>query len=218
MELTALPTLSFGIGYVVATLREVLGRGHQAGRISTAVMFLVARRMETMRRRILRMLEQMQAGTLVVRRAPAVRVREVRPPVEGEVARRVSAPVVWPRGAMWLVRSEGYPAAGMGLQFAHLLGHPEMQALLLAAPQAARLLRPMCRMLGVATSLLDPRLPPPSFVPPVERSARTRVRLKRPLVDWGNIPLPRGVLAKARRERALERALQGARAVFKSGG
>ena len=75
--------------------------------------------------------------------------------------------------------------------------------LLLAAPQAARILRPVCRMLAVETSLLRPRLASavaevvaPEPVPVVTK----RVRRPRPPVDWGRIPLPRGVLAAARRQ------------------
>ena len=40
-------------------------------------------------------------------------------------------------------------AACFGGQLQHLLAQPEMQTLLDAAPQAARLLRPLCRMLAV---------------------------------------------------------------------
>ncbi|MFP5248425.1 MAG: hypothetical protein ACLGP3_01200 [Acidobacteriota bacterium] len=52
----------------------------------------------------------------------------------------------------WLVRLVPQAAAAAS-QLSHLLAEPEMAALVTAAPQARRLLRPLCRMLGV-------RMPP----------------------------------------------------------
>jgi hypothetical protein len=50
-------------------------------------------------------------------------------------------------------------AAAAGSQLRHLLADPEMAALIEAAPQMGRLLRPLCRSLGV-------RLPPGLLPPP----------------------------------------------------
>jgi hypothetical protein len=50
-------------------------------------------------------------------------------------------------------------AAAFGAQLQHLLADPEMAALVAAAPQAGRVLRPLCRMLGV-------RPPPGPLAPP----------------------------------------------------
>ncbi len=70
-----------------------------------------------------------------------------------------------------------------------------MVALLIAAPQAVRILRPLCRMLAIETSVLRPG------VVVVERPVRVkRVRTPRPPVDLGRVPLPRGVISWARRE------------------
>jgi len=76
-------------------------------------------------------------------------------------------------------------------------------ALLLAAPQAARILRPVCRMLAVEAQLLRPR--PEGEVAEIVaaeavRVVKARVRKPRVAVDWGRIPLPKGVLAAARRQ------------------
>ena len=220
MEITE-PSLLFGLGYVITFLRALLGRVHQAGRIERAPVLLVHRCLGQILRDIERMIGRMKAGTLVVRGVRAVPVPTMagltmsgstmsgstmsgptspgQVVVEAEPCRRATSPVIWPRGSMWLVRLAGHEAAGMGSQLRHLLRHPDMVALLLAAPQAARLLRPMCRMLGVETSLLDPRLPLPVFVPAVMRVVKPRVRAKRVPIDWGRIPLPRGVLTAARR-------------------
>ncbi len=53
-----------------------------------------------------------------------------------------------PTGFAWLVRLAP-ETAPYGTQLQALLDEPEMTALLEAAPQAGRLLRPLCRMLGV---------------------------------------------------------------------
>ncbi len=74
-----------------------------------------------------------------------------------------------------------------------------MVALLTAAPQAVRVLRPLCRMLAIETQVLRPG------VEVVRRVAVKRVRKPDVPVDWGRIPLPRGVLSAVRRERALKR-------------
>jgi hypothetical protein len=49
-----------------------------------------------------------------------------------------------------------YSAEGCGTQLRYLLTDPEMVALLAARPLMARLLRPLCWMLGVDTALLSP--------------------------------------------------------------
>ena len=55
-----------------------------------------------------------------------------------------------PGGRNWLVRELGYEAVAYGLQLQHLLNEPAMQAILANVPAIARVLRPICRMLGVA--------------------------------------------------------------------
>ena len=71
-------------------------------------------------------------------------------------------------------------------------------ALLVAAPQAARILRPVCRMLAVERALLRPGVPARVVVP--REPVAKRPRVKPAPLDWGRIPLPRGVLAAARRQ------------------
>ncbi len=56
-----------------------------------------------------------------------------------------------PRGLAWLLRLVP-EAAVYGSQLNHLLSDPEMVALLQAAPQMGRLLRPLCQMLGIRLS------------------------------------------------------------------
>lgn len=66
-----------------------------------------------------------------------------------------------PGGRGWVVRVLGYEAVGYASQLQHLLCEPEMQALLAAMPAVGRVLRPVCRMLGV-TGVAGLALPVPS--------------------------------------------------------
>ncbi len=63
----------------------------------------------------------------------------------------------------WVVDWLGYHAAGRGSQLRYLLTEDaEMAALLAASPQGGRILRPLCRMMGIAPT---PDLPPSLFPP-----------------------------------------------------
>ncbi len=53
-----------------------------------------------------------------------------------------------PRGFAWLIRLVP-EAAVYGSQVQHLLGDPELAALLAAEPKLGRILRPLCRMLAI---------------------------------------------------------------------
>ena len=105
---------------------------------------------------------------------------------------------LWPARFGWLVRAASYQAAGYGAQLRHILEQPEMVALLKAAPQAARILRPVCRMLAIETAILQPGIAVPERV---KKPVPPRVRSPRAPIDWGRIPLPRGVLTAVRRRR-----------------
>ena len=105
---------------------------------------------------------------------------------------------LWPGKFGWLVGACSHEAAGFSAQLRFVLTQPEMVALLTACPQAGRVLGPLCRALAVETALLRPG------VVPVVRAARPvlvrKKRMPRAKIDWGRIPLPRGMLSWARRE------------------
>ena len=61
-----------------------------------------------------------------------------------------AARVRLPGGRGWLVRALGWEVVAFGSQLEALIAEPEMQALLARVPAAGRLLRPLCRMLGVS--------------------------------------------------------------------
>lgn len=104
-----------------------------------------------------------------------------------------------PRTFGWLVGAVGYRAMGYRSQLVHLLTtEPELAAMLESYPQTRRVLRPLLRALGVddIAWVATPPRPPKSRKP----------RKPEPEPETYKIPLPRGVISWARREKRLERA------------
>ena len=90
------------------------------------------------------------------------------------------------------MRVLGYEAAGYGSQLQHALDAPEMQALLAAMPHAARVLRPVCRMLGVAMTPAAKAAEAVRAVIVRPERARAPVRPRRPrkeVWDWSPGPI-----------------------------
>ena len=105
--------------------------------------------------RLDRLVTRWQNGTLPKPRAPHPAAPQA--PASHSIAprpgRNRATPPAQPKfrlpgGHMWLLRSiQGTAFAGS--QLSHLLAHdPQMQAFLEAAPQARRLINPLCRMFG----------------------------------------------------------------------
>ena len=85
-----------------------------------------------------------------VARPARVQAKRARPLAKAPVLRGL---VRLPDGRNWLVRELGYEAVAYGLQLQHLLDEPAMQAFVANVPAIARVLRPICRMLGVAIAV-----------------------------------------------------------------
>jgi hypothetical protein len=130
------------------SLREIIG--NHAGRhpASVAVMLLLWPYLQRVARRFEALVRRIEAGLPVGTRAASLvpRVRSSR-------LRRPGLPTSF----AWLIRLVPYHAACVGGQVRYLLVKPEMAALFIAAPQVARIFRPLCRMLAVAPG---PDLPP----------------------------------------------------------
>ncbi len=180
---------SLSLASVIHALRAAVAAWGGRGWLAEALVLLVHRRLGELGLRMERMAARFRAGTL---RSPAPRA------VTGPLGARARAGArIWPRSFGWLVRAAAWEAAGFGLQLRAVLEAPEMVELLTACPQAVRVLRPLCRMLAIEPRMLRPGALPAVAVP--------RTRAPRPKVDWGNCPIPRGVLAAVRRERAAKR-------------
>jgi len=207
VNLSASPTPFLDLSTVLRGLRGAVGGWGGRGLLSQVLAMLLYRRLGGICGQMERLCLRFQAGRLWRRVARSVAVEGV----AADGRKRAVASMRWPGRFGWLVRAAAWQAAGYGSQLRAVLGQPEMVALLMAAPQAARILRPVCRMLAVETSLLRPRpagevstvapeVPAPGGVAPVAPVVKVRVRRPRVVVDWGRIPLPRGVLAAARRQ------------------
>ncbi len=190
MNAVVSPFLS--LSAVIGALRVAVAGWGGRRLLDEALVHLVHRRLGQLLCRIERMVSQFQAGRLrpaVVRGAGDARPAEVPRP------RRAGGVRLWPGRFAWLVREVGWEAAGFGCQLRAVLETPEMVALLAACPQAVRVLRPVCRMLAIETSVLRPGV---VGVPVV----RVRPRVMRVIPDLGRVPIPPGVVAWVRRERS----------------
>jgi hypothetical protein len=200
VNLSASPSPYLDLSVVIRALRGAVGGWGGRGLLSQVLVMLLYRRLGDICGKMERLAARFQAGRLW-RRGPRAGAggRVVADAVGGV---RAAGSLRWPGRFGWLVRAAAYQAAGYGCQLRVILGQPEMVALLLAAP----ILRPVCRMLAVETSLLRPRVAgdvEPEVPAPGEIEVpvpRVKVRRAREAVDFGRIPLPRGVLAAARRQ------------------
>ena len=140
---------------IIAWLNRDLAAWAAKNRLAAPLILLLWPRLNRLAIRFTALAARVAAGTAAPRRSTSLRAAGARP-------RKPYARL--PRGFAWVVRMVPGTAA-YGSQLQHLLADPEMAALLAAAPQAGRLLRPLCRMLGVR--------PPPALVPPT-RPTRPR--------------------------------------------
>jgi hypothetical protein len=117
-----------------------------------ALLVLLHGRLRRVAKRFAALVARVQAGPLPAPRHRAARESKPRP-----------RPPAFPTKFAWLLRLVP-EAASFGSQLHHLLADPEMVALLKTAPQAGRILRPLCRLLA--------QKPIPSLLPPPPRTAR----------------------------------------------
>jgi hypothetical protein len=162
-SLPACPSDPFGrFGWLMLYLRSAMGS--RVGLIAPPLMLLIDRRLSRMARIFAATAARFQAGTLRPPRPRAPRPEPApqappRPPYER-----------LPGGFGWLnTQVPGY-APYVGDMALRLLAEPEMQALLAAAPQLGRILRPLCRMSGVRPA--PGLIPPPPARPRRPRAAR----------------------------------------------
>ena len=113
--------------------------------------------------------------------SPPARPRTARTRTEpGNVAKARALRL--PSGRGWLVRELGWEAAAFMGQLEALLAEVQSRAALAGAPRAARILRPICRLLGVHLSLTPNVAPKP---PAPARPTTQAPDLPGPAVDCG---------------------------------
>ncbi len=154
------PSLSQRLTLVVQALRAAIAAHAARDRAAVAVAWLVWPYLNRLAARFTALMLRVQAGkgAVVARATSGPRAAAQGPRLQ---APRLRPPGL-PQGFAWLARlAPGIlPLRG---QVCHLLGDPELAALLAATPQAGRILRPLCRMLGIEAG---PGFPPALFQRP----------------------------------------------------
>ena len=142
---TLLPTsLSDRLALIIAGLRGVLAAHMAKDRSAVEVLFLAWARLGRLASRFEALVAAIRAGRLPSAPGPC-----------GQAARDLELPRLeslppprLPGGFGWLIRLVPGSAA-YGSQLQYLLADPELTALLADVPQAGRILRPLCQMLGI---------------------------------------------------------------------
>ena len=161
---------------IIAGLRHAIAAAAAKNAPARPLLLLLWSRLHRFVVRFAALSARVAAGTAAPRRRPAS------PRPAAERSRKPYQRL--PRRFAWLPPLVPGEAAAYGSQLQHLLAEPEMAALIAAAPQAGRVLRPLCRMLGVR--LPPALLPPPPAPPPARPVAPSRPRPAAP----GPAPLP----------------------------
>ena len=169
-------TVAESFSLLMLGLKAVIAEVAAPDRSRTAFLVFVWGRLSRMVVRFTKLYARWKAGTLPKARGP----RPPRAPREEDNEKpRAKPPFHLPGGRMWLVRHVQKSAA-FASQLRHLLAtDPEIPAFLEACPQAGRILRPLCRALGV-------NLPAPygvtidHLVPIAPRPRAPRPRAPRP--------------------------------------
>ena len=133
------PSAAESFALITEGLCRVVAASHARG-VAGPVIILIWRRLRRIAARFASLTARVRSGALpspVRRRRAMPRPRSPRPP----------SPRL-PRRFAWLIRLIPAVACHRS-QLQHLLSDPEMAALLSAAPQMGRLLRPLCQMLGL---------------------------------------------------------------------
>ena len=144
-EVSQIPVLNLLV--LIRALRGSVGRWSGLGWLGGGLALVLYRRLGEIERRMAGLGARFRAGRLWRREGRSA----LAPGVSVGGARVRVLPVQFG----WLVRMAAHEAAGFGSQLRAVLAHPEMRALLAAAPQVGRVLRPLCRMLAVEPEVLQ---------------------------------------------------------------
>ncbi|MBC7637114.1 MAG: hypothetical protein H7251_16105 [Acetobacteraceae bacterium] len=141
----------FNFSVILTDLRAAIAVVAARDPTITALLVMVWGRISRMGARLERLMAKWRAGTLPTPRKPrASGVAAVSPSAERPA---------YPTAPAWLI-AYVRAAASYGSQLEHMMGEDEFARFLAEVPQARRILRPLCRMLGVgvvATKVGKPR-------------------------------------------------------------
>ena len=133
-----LSKLMLNFSFILTGLQAAIAVVSARERHLTALLVAVWGRIGRMRVRLERLIRLWRAGMLPKQRASRA----------GIARGGVRTPSALPTAPAWLVAAV-QQAAGFGAQLEHMLTQDECVEFLAAVPQARRILRPLCRMLGV---------------------------------------------------------------------
>ena len=174
---------------IVQGLRDAIAAHAARNRTAVAVAWLVWPYLHRLAVRLTALAARARAGRVMVVTRATGRVRVV------PLVQRLRPPCL-PQGFGWLARLAP-SILPLRSQVCHLLRDPELAALLAAAPQAARLLRPLCRMLGIKAgadfpqALFDrPEPPPPAQTPPAPEMSAAQACAASPAAPQPQPPAP----------------------------
>ena len=213
-SLALLPGFAQSFALILRGVCEAIAaRGPKAG-ANLPLIIPAVRRLNRLTARFFAKVEAFRAGRLLAPRAsPATGATPGRQPRTRPVAEDAPAatsgllvppkPLRLPSGFGWMLRF-GSEVAGRRSQLEHwLTTEPELGPLLAATPQAGRILRPLCHMLGIKPppALRLPPRPPrvrpkPAVAPRPRRPTKAEIRSwlpgqKRPL-PWSRVPAGAG--------------------------
>jgi hypothetical protein len=156
---------------IILSLFTLIGRSVFRDPRHLALVIPLQRYINNTARRFDRLLARLAAGITAKPRPAQPRVRK---PHAGPPRVRL------PQKRGWIIADLGYHAAGFAGQLNYLLESPENAPLVAASPQAHRLLRPLCHMLGIAPSCIPPlprrtRKPRPKPAPKPARMTRKQL-------------------------------------------
>ncbi len=180
-------------------LFRVLAAQGIKGRLVGALLVAVCGKLRRTARSLTILAARAAAGTLPAARPPRPRQPAARSAPATPPSPQPPARPRLPGSFGWLPRQiEGeaiQSVAAAKSQLACLLDAPDMVALIAAAPQAGRLLRPICRMLGLRPPphlALPPRPPRPPRPrrPRRQQAARPAPARDRSLIEWATAVLP----------------------------
>ena len=153
METTSSPTLIERFGWLMQILYEAVAYEARRKGVGAALQTAISWRLIGLWQRLRRALVRWEAGTLCPPRPRARRVAVARAEGAPAVRRLGEQQRYWvgliPGRFGWLRQLLGPRTAGAGVGFLETLEGPEMQAVLAAAPQVARILRPFYHFLGL---------------------------------------------------------------------
>jgi hypothetical protein len=176
------PGLAKTFGLIIDGLRRAAAVRMAADPSVRPSLLLVHAWLGRLVQRFAALVARVEAGTLRPPRRRTSPPRGVPPPDDSPSKRPPREPYQrLPESFAWLIRMLPYQAACFGSQLQHQFSQPEMIALLEAAPQVGRILRPLCRLLAIdlppALRLPPrpprPRKPRPPKQPTAEQNPRT---------------------------------------------